>query len=108
MNPEDLARSVGIHEDAVPAWVAGYQHGLEERRRLQEAIQGLITWNREEMDRWRNVGLTYDVVRQLVSSYVNEDISFGKLVEQIRLIASTEVDRCLKEFPNKEKSNVRL
>jgi len=108
MTPEDLARSAGVREDVVSIWVAGYQHGFEERQRLQETIRGLIAWNQDEMERWRNVGLTYDAIRQLIASYVEEDISFGKLVEQIRLMASAEVDRRLKEFPNKEKSNVRL
>lgn len=98
MNPEDLARSAGVHEDVVPAWVAGYEYGLEERRQLQETIRGLITLSRDEIHRWRNAGLTYDVIRQLVTSYVEEDISFGKLVEQIRLIAAAEVDRRLNEL----------
>lgn len=103
MTPEDLARSCGAQEEVVPIWVAGYQHGLEERQRLQETIRGLIAWHQDEMERWRNVGLTYDTIRQLVTSYVEEDISFGKLVEQIRLVASVEVDRRLQEFSKEEK-----
>jgi hypothetical protein len=103
MTPEDLARSVGVHEEMIQAWVAGYQHGAEERQRLQETIRNLIAWNQDEMERWRNVGLTYDAIRQLVTSYVKEDISFGKLVEQIRLVASIEVDRRLQEFSKEKK-----
>ena len=102
MNIEDLAHKAGVAQEMVPAWLEGYKYGEREREALQDALNTCITLNREEMARWRDVGITYDAARELVMSYNEGEISFGKLVEQLRLAARAEADRIIREFSKKE------
>lgn len=104
MNIEDLAHKAGVAQEMVPAWLEGYKYGEREREALQDTLNTCIALNREEMARWRDVGITYDAVRDLVRSYGEEEISFGKLVEQLRLAARAEADRIIREFSKKEES----
>jgi hypothetical protein len=43
---------------------------------------------REDTKRWRESGLSFESIRDLVNRWQSEEISFGKLVEELRLAAS--------------------
>jgi len=61
------------------------------RNRLQQAeaaAKALANQQREDAQRWRQSGLSLAVIRDLVNRWQSEDISFGKLVEELRLAAS--------------------
>lgn len=61
------------------------------RNRLQQAeaaAKALANQLREDTRRWRDSGLSLEAIRDLVNRWQSEDISFGKLVEELRLAAS--------------------
>jgi DNA-binding MarR family transcriptional regulator len=102
MDPRELARKAGFSEQQAEAWVSGFEHGYIERSRLQETVNLLLSHGQKDQERWRSAGLTYSAVRELISAYELDEISFGKLVEEIRGMASGEVTRQLREFSKKE------
>ena len=104
MNIEDLAHKAGVAQEMVPAWLEGYKYGEREREALQDTLNTCLTLSREEMAYWRDVGITYDAVRKLIVSYNEGEISFGKVVDQLRLAARAESDRIIREFSKKEES----
>jgi hypothetical protein len=60
------------------------------RRILQAdaAAKAMLDQLREDTRRWRDSGLSLEAIRDLVNRWQSEDISFGKLVEELRLAAS--------------------
>lgn len=79
------------------AWQDGYNHARIESQRViddrNESIRKLMFAYHNELEQWRSVGLTYESIRCIVSDYLNEEISFGKLVENLRGLALVSIEK---------------
>lgn len=60
------------------------------RRILQAdaATKAMLDQLKEDTRRWRDSGLSLEAIRDLVNRWQSDDISFGRLVEELRLAAS--------------------
>jgi hypothetical protein len=45
------------------------------------------------LEQWRAAGLTYESIRCIIADYLNEEISFGKLVENLRGLALVAIEK---------------
>jgi hypothetical protein len=79
------------------AWQDGYNQGRIESQHIiddrNESIRRLMFANHNELEQWRAAGLTYESIRCIVSDYLNEEISFGKLVENLRGLALVAIEK---------------
>jgi hypothetical protein len=79
------------------AWQDGYNQGRIESQSIidsmNEKIRDLMFANHKELEQWRAAGLTYESIRRIISDYLNEEISFGKLVENLRGLALVAIEK---------------
>lgn len=68
-----------------------YEQLLEERNRYRKLVQDILRAYTDDVIRWREAGLSYSSIRDVMLSYEDEDITFGKVVEEIRGLASAAV-----------------
>ena len=68
-------------EGAHPAWWRGHDHTFRQMMRIQE----------RETARWREAGLSLQSVRDLVTRYEQDEISVGKLVDELRGLAEAAI-----------------
>ena len=68
-------------EGAHPAWWRGHDHTFRQMMRIQE----------QEIARWREAGLSLRSVRDLVTRYEQDEISVGKLVDELRGLAEAAI-----------------
>ena len=66
---------------AHPAWWRGHDYTFRQMMRVQE----------QEIVRWRDAGLSLQSVRDLVTRYEQDEISVGKLVEELRGLAEAAI-----------------
>lgn len=96
-NPE-LDATDGAH----PAWWRGHDYVssqfrdalLKERARVAEleaSIRTMMLLDHENRARWRDAGLSLHSVRELVARYELDEISVGKLVEELRGLAESAI-----------------
>jgi hypothetical protein len=70
----------------------------DENQKLSELIVDMHKWRLEEFKRWRDAGITYTAVRDILSNYEKEEISFGKVVEELRGLCEAALDTRLREI----------
>lgn len=79
------------------AWQNGYNFArVEAQKKLDkkdEDIKRILMLQEREARRWREAGITYDSVRNILNMYESEEISFGKLVEDLRGLASASLEK---------------
>jgi hypothetical protein len=79
------------------AWHEGYVFARVDTQKLldkkDEAIKQILFLQHKEMQRWRDAGITYDAVRDILNKHEREEISFGKLVEELRGLASAALEK---------------
>lgn len=79
------------------AWNDGYNFAYLEAQkkvdRCNESINRILTLQYKEMQRWREAGLTYGAIRDILNKYEGEEISFGKLVEELRGLAAAALEK---------------
>jgi hypothetical protein len=79
------------------AWQDGYNQGRIESQNViddrNEKIRELMFANHKELEQWRAAGLTYESIGRIVSDYLSEEISFGKLVENLRGLALVAIEK---------------
>jgi hypothetical protein len=83
------------------AWNDGYncarlmlQKELDIR---DDSLRRIMFLQDKEMRRWRDAGITYDAVRAALNSYESSEISFGKLVEELRGLAAAALEKLSSE-----------
>ena len=59
----------------------------EEERAFALGFRHAMSLNESDISRWKELGLSYSSVRELLNLYMSEEISFGKLVEELRGLA---------------------
>jgi hypothetical protein len=78
-------------------WQAGYNQGRIESQSVidsrNEKIRDLMFANHKELEQWRAAGLTHESIGRIVSDYLSEEISFGKLVENLRGLALVAIEK---------------
>ena len=86
----DYSNSLSEKEKEI--WEDGYlRGGLESKNELLErdnSIRNIVSCQESEMKKWRDAGITYESVRGILNQYQNDEISFGKLVDELRGLAS--------------------
>jgi len=79
------------------AWNDGYNFAYikaqKELDRRNESIKRILFLQDKEMRRWRDAGITYQSVRDILNMYEREEISFGKLVEELRGLAAAALEK---------------
>jgi hypothetical protein len=86
-----------LSDDSKNIWNAGYLQGrIDAQVKLDEkdiAIRNLLFSTQKEHESWRAAGLTYLAIQDQLSLYLSEEISFGKLVENIRGLAMEALEK---------------
>lgn len=79
------------------AWNDGYNFAyLEAQKKVDhrnESINRILTLQHKEMQRWREAGITYEAVRDILNRHERAEISFGKLVEELRGLAAAALEK---------------
>lgn len=79
------------------AWNDGYNFAyIKAQKELDvrnESINRILFLQDKEMRRWREAGLTYEAVRDILNKHAREEISFGKLVEELRGLAAAALEK---------------
>ena len=79
------------------AWQAGYNFArIEVQGKLDqkdESIKKILARQESESRRWREAGITYESIRHVLNMYEREEISFGKLVEELRGLAAAAITK---------------
>lgn len=79
------------------AWNNGYNFAYvmaqKELDKRNESIKNILFLQDKEMRRWRDAGITYEAVRDILNRYEREDISFGKIVEELRGLAAAALEK---------------
>ena len=79
------------------AWNNGYNFAYvmaqKELDKRNESIAHILFLQDKEMRRWRDAGITYEAVRDILNKHEREEISFGKLVEELRGLAAAALEK---------------
>lgn len=60
---------------------------LARAEKAEAAWNGLMATRAADKERMRNVGITFEAVREAMRGYENEELTFGRLVELLRVAA---------------------
>ena len=79
------------------AWHDGYNFAYVSAQKelgiRNESIRRILFLQDKEMRRWREAGITYEAIRDILNRYEREEISFGKLVEELRGLAAAALEK---------------
>ena len=70
----------------------------QELESYKQTIADLHRHAVDDIRRWRDAGLSYGAVYELVSSWDGEKISLGKLVEELRGLCTAACCKVLEEY----------
>ena len=86
-----------MSESEKNAWQDGYNFArVEVQNKLDkkdESITRILAHQASEARRWREAGLTYESISHILNMHEREEISFGKLVEELRGLASASIEK---------------
>lgn len=69
----------------------------QELESYKQIVADLHRYAIDDIRRWRDAGLSYSTIYELVSSWNGEEISLGKLVEELRGLCTAACCKVLEE-----------